>query len=278
MNGQGHNCAAYGQELDFDFFELFDLIVSSSATTAEKLIAIIHARHIGKKGEPAYPSRNRVETQSSTSTNTYQRALPVVRVFFDVERRRGRATKYGPNPTITASEIENAIAGLRPKSTPHKSIPQNGVNPKSTHQNGAAECPKMGQQNDSLKKLTDADENARALSDLSYYRDRLENAANGALVNIAGASGLLVMSEPIAWIEQGCDLNKDIVPAVQAVAHRSKPNSISSWRYFSKPVADAKARREAPMPEGRGPPGGGYQSSADREVERHRKLMSLLEE
>jgi len=53
------------------------------------------------------------------------------------------------------------------------------------------------------------------------------------------------------WIAEGCDLMLDILPTVRAAMHRRNgqgpPNSP---RYFAKAVADAKAARLAPMPEG----------------------------
>lgn len=56
--------------------------------------------------------------------------------------------------------------------------------------------------------------------------------------------GLLVLSEPLNWIENGCDLELDILPAIRS---RARPG-ITSWAYFRKPVYEAKAAREAPPP------------------------------
>ena len=82
------------------------------------------------------------------------------------------------------------------------------------------------------------------------------DVANGAIANPA-ASGLLVCSPIVAWIEAGADPERDIVPAVRAVAERVKQKGggrqIASWEYFSKPVADWKARREAGLPAPSGP-------------------------
>jgi hypothetical protein len=63
------------------------------------------------------------------------------------------------------------------------------------------------------------------------------------------------MEVPRRWIEAGCDLDLDILPIVRSLASRKPPNSISSWKFFEQAVADAKAARMAPMPEGRAPPG-----------------------
>lgn len=262
--GIGHNGAP------FDFFELFDLIVNSSASTTEKLVALLHARHIGKNGSPAYPSRTRVAQQASVSSNTLQRSLPIVRSFFNVEQRRGRASLYHPKATLTADQIEAEIIKARgkkpapktitqnrvtPKTIPQNSIPQNGVYPKTIPQNDRGVCPKMGVQNDSLKNTTLDKAQAQARGqdekiDLDRLETRLLDACNGAAANPAVAPNILVLSEPLKWIKAGCDLELDILPTIRARAHRMRPGSVKNWSYFTQAVADAKASREAPMPVG----------------------------
>src|SRR5690606_13903558 len=83
--------------------------------------------------------------------------------------------------------------------------------------------------------------------------DKLFEAAGVAMNRTAPA--LESMSMPRRWIESGCDLDLDILPVVKSLASRKPPNSISSWKFFEQAVADAKAARMAPMPEGRAPPG-----------------------
>lgn len=98
-------------------------------------------------------------------------------------------------------------------------------------------------------QLNNTDAGARARDDL----DGME----GALLDAAGSSldptstGLMVLSLPIAWVADGCDLVLDILPAIRAASARASPGSVRSWKYFSQAVADARAKRLAPMPEGR---------------------------
>lgn len=77
----------------------------------------------------------------------------------------------------------------------------------------------------------------------------LESAAAACLKNPAASPGLLILSEPRRWLEQGCDLELDILPALRAVAARGTRN-IGGWGYFTNAVAEARARRTAPMPTG----------------------------
>lgn len=58
--------------------------------------------------------------------------------------------------------------------------------------------------------------------------------------------GLLQWSEPIRWVEQGCDLEKDILPTLRQIGARGKV--VTSWAYCSKAIFEAKAKREAPAP------------------------------
>lgn len=103
----GHNGAP------FDFFEFFDMVVDSSANTYEKLLALVLARHVGKNGEAAYPSRERMQRQASCSVATFKRSQAALQAFFNAEPRRGRATLYTPKPIVTADEIEAAIKAAR---------------------------------------------------------------------------------------------------------------------------------------------------------------------
>jgi hypothetical protein len=94
-----------------------------------------------------------------------------------------------------------------------------------------------------------------ALDDLE---NRLREAA-GQAVNTASPN-LLDMSEPLRWLEQGCDLDSDVIPAIRAAAGKRAGRPVQSWRFFTGAVTEALARRTAPLPEveilppSRGPP------------------------
>lgn len=161
MAGIGHNGSP------FDFFEFFDMVVNSSLSTAEKFIAIIHGRQIARRNGESYLSRAKAQTQASVSDNTYQRAMPAVRVVLQDERQKGKATVWRPRPDITSASIEEAILAMRgeadptPKPSP-KSIPQNGAYPAESApkrgigspQNGVGVYPKMVGHKDQFKDIT----------------------------------------------------------------------------------------------------------------------------
>lgn len=76
------------------------------------------------------------------------------------------------------------------------------------------------------------------------FEKQLLDACNGALDNPVNCSGLLSLAEPQMWLEQGCDLQKDILPTLKAVGTKAHGKRIKTWTYFSGAVADAKKARE----------------------------------
>lgn len=97
----------------FNCLAFIDLILESSASTYEKLIAIAIARHVGIDSQAAFPSRARLMKLASCSMPTFKRAQPVITEFFAPNQRDGRSTEYSPKAMVTADQIEAAISGMR---------------------------------------------------------------------------------------------------------------------------------------------------------------------
>ena len=85
------------------------------------------------------------------------------------------------------------------------------------------------------------------VSDLKKLSDRLHAAAGPCLSSQAIAPGLASMMVPQMWIDQGCDIERDVLPVLETAVARGRRN-ISSWDYWTKPVAEARARRLAGLP------------------------------
>lgn len=81
--------------------------------------------------------------------------------------------------------------------------------------------------------------------DYDKLSEILFTTANGAMAR--GLAGLEVLSEPIRWLEGGCDLDLDVIPVIKARASRAAPGSIKAWKYFSSGVFEARDRRTAPL-------------------------------
>jgi len=75
-------------------------------------------------------------------------------------------------------------------------------------------------------------------------------AAAGACLNDQSFA-LSDLTRPLAWVASGCDWELDVLPTVKTVSARAGPKAIRGWKYFEPAVADAKANRLKPMPEGR---------------------------
>jgi hypothetical protein len=83
---------------------------------------------------------------------------------------------------------------------------------------------------------------ARTFNDLSK---RLCEAAG--ITDETKTPGLMVLAEPLQWLDNGCDLEKDILPTLRSIAARGR--QIGSWAYCSEAVFEARNRRLAPAPE-----------------------------
>lgn len=86
-----------------------------------------------------------------------------------------------------------------------------------------------------------------SISDLKTLSDKLHKIAGPCLSSQAIAPGLAMMTVPQMWLDQGCDLDRDVIPTLEGFVARGKRN-ISSWEYFTKAVAETKAKREAGLP------------------------------
>jgi len=113
--GQGHNSAAYGQEIGFDFFEFFDMVVNTiGMTSAEKLAQILIARKShAVSGDTVAPSRTELTRQASCSEATLKRSYRLLETFFTVNKRDGKTTEYTPKSVVTHDEIAAALSQMK---------------------------------------------------------------------------------------------------------------------------------------------------------------------
>lgn len=86
-----------------------------------------------------------------------------------------------------------------------------------------------------------------SVDDLKRLSDRMFQAAGKALASEAVAPGLASMMVPQMWLDQGCDLELDVLGAVKLVAAKVK-HPIRSWDYFTPAVHEARDKRLAGKP------------------------------
>lgn len=56
----------------------------------------------------------------------------------------------------------------------------------------------------------------------------------------------MALSEPINWLNSGCDMDADILPTIRSLS--AKRQRITSWKFFDAAVFEARDRRLAPPP------------------------------
>lgn len=78
--------------------------------------------------------------------------------------------------------------------------------------------------------------------------DRLIQACNGALDNPVNCLGLLTAGTPMMWLESGCDLERDVIPTLEALGKKHHGKRIRSWDYFSNAIVEARDKRKAGLP------------------------------
>lgn len=98
--------------------------------------------------------------------------------------------------------------------------------------------------NNNLTQHTSEPVSARAsVADLNKLSERLIAACNGALDNPVNCQGLLHMGTPMMWLEGKCDLEKDIIPTLEAIGKLKHGKRIRSWDYFSGAVYQQRDKR-----------------------------------
>lgn len=89
------------------------------------------------------------------------------------------------------------------------------------------------------------------------------DAAKPILRDRGMSAGLMATASEIdKWLKADCDLVEDILPAIAAAVAKGK--IVSSWTFFSQAIVDAKAKREAPLPQA-SPPAAGQKRADGRQ-------------
>lgn len=66
---------------------------------------------------------------------------------------------------------------------------------------------------------------------------------------MAESTALARITVPKRWLAEGCDLERDVLPAIRLVASRRPPRSVRSWSYFSAEVLATRKVNTDPIPE-----------------------------
>lgn len=80
--------------------------------------------------------------------------------------------------------------------------------------------------------------------DLDWVRSKLLAVGGVALSETA----TLVLSEPLRWLREGCDLDADVLPVIDARCRGQPRDRFKNLSYFSAAVFEARDRRLSPAP------------------------------
>ena len=156
----------------------------------------------------------------------------------------GSVTKWGDR------QFQSDRSAERQKRYRDKRAAQRDVHPEEGDDVTVTAASRHGDAPDTETETEVTTPNASAArQDLSNLMSRLCSAAGKAIANPAGAANLLALSDPLNWVESGCDLDLDIIPAISARSAGRPPGGIRSWSYFTKAVFQARDTRLRPAPE-----------------------------
>lgn len=194
-----------------------------------------------------------------------------------IEFERERAEKANSKHSATASEGSDRQADQGQKREDHAApvaatadvIP---LYSRSTHviTELADEIPQQNQcpSIEPIPEPNNVDVDARAIK-------RVVDQAKPILKSGGMTAQLMQTAEITKWLAAGCDLEADILPTIAAAVQANKV--VSSWKFFSASIVDARARRLAPLPEAK-PTRVGAPAWASEKAAKSANFMSAFEQ
>lgn len=107
--------------------------------------------------------------------------------------------------------------------------------------------------------------------DVQNLSERLCEAAG--ITDETKTPGLLVLSEPLNWLENGCDLEEDVLPFLNT--QKSKAGRVRSWSYYRQGVFEYRATRLAPPPDVKAKPRYAKKETTAERVKRIAERMNI---
>jgi uncharacterized protein YdaU (DUF1376 family) len=212
---------------------LADTAHLSAAEHGAYLLLIMHYWRVGK-----LPNDERqLQRIARMTPREWANSRDVLAEFFDAEWRHKRIESE-----ILKSDLKaNARAEAGSRGGKAKALKNNKA--------GLANATVLPEQNTKQKpsKTLPSSSEFTSASSLRSEAEPRARDLNAVLCEAAGitdatkTAGLLSLSEPHAWLHQGCDLDLDILPTLRAIAARGK--QFRAWTYCSKAVLEARDNR-----------------------------------
>lgn len=226
----------------------------SPASASDKFVLVALANFAGETHQ-CFPSRKKLADMAMVSLDTIDRAIARLCDGGFVVKDERLHTKGGRASNCYTLQIEAPSRNLRPAAETDLAAPRGHPQPQPAARVAAPACGQGSRNGAATKeplkepsKENDAAVGADAKPvDLAASMKRITDAAKPILRDGGMSSTLMGTASEIAkWLKDGCDLEADILPAIQAAV--AKGAVVSSWTYFSQSIVNAKASREQALP------------------------------
>lgn len=213
-------------------------------------------------GTDARPTVQRLADELELSTRAVQDALKRLRqagvIIVTTEAAGTRPRVYRLNAPLMRQLAEAAdqsrLAEGVQEVHPHRGAGDAGVQDVHHYDasRGAGGSPPGVQEVHPQPPLQPVDDAADARGDDPVATPEARAVCAVVGVDVRSSGGWwMVDGEVGRWLAEGCDLNLDVLPTIRAaMQRRGSQGPPNSPRYFANAVANAKAARLAPMPEG----------------------------
>lgn len=253
----------------------------NTGTPWRKAVLNMLAYRAGDFGE-CYPSQGTLAADLEMSVDTIARRL-VELADAGFIRRFGRTQRSGARTSDmivvlhneVAAEFADALANSQDIDATLKEWAACGGNPSRRERGGrpkaekqapapereapqpSAETPTaVGRDHESSLKSQKNDdaEGAKPKIKPRELEEKLREAAGEDVLNSASPN-IMVMAEPLRWMQQGADLELDILPTVRAVGERVRQRplafnrKIGGWAFFTQDVMGAYRQRMEEIPQ-----------------------------
>ncbi len=246
-------------------------ITQSDLPANTRLVLLTLSCHMNEHGRGCFPSQEQLAAEAGLDRKTIRRHLEraeeagwIRRTELGLKGQKWRLTDYRAvhpaevaNGGGDASEPPPCCGAQRDNAAPAKvgaQCPQPLVEGGGNDDHTLYIDSKIEEKRAAARSGGAAESAAETAIDAAVLEARLRAAASRVL--IADSPHLADLTLPLQWLASGYDLERDVLPAIQASASKMKRARVRSWKFFEKPVERwfEKRRQAADLVERRAPP------------------------
>lgn len=253
----------------------------SPASAADKFVLVALANFAGETHQ-CFPSRKKLAEMAMVSVDTIDRAIARLCEGGFIVKDERLHTKGGRASNCYTLQIDAPSRNVRLPAETTLAAQSGHPQPHVAPTLAASACG-QGSRNGAATKeplkepSKEVADDAEARAKLSASMKRITDAAKPILRDGGMSATLMGTSSEIAkWLKDGCDIDADILPVIEAAV--AKGAVVSSWKFFSQSIVDAKASREAPLPTAvsKGVTHAADRNRAPRHPTKHDRLQAVV--